>query len=83
MVTMNDKYYPYINEFVSFRLSEKKVQLRNLKKRVDTIVDLHGSAFPSSENLLARVLSVRYSQSFISPLMISILAQFERIIPKS
>lgn len=46
MVTMNDKYYPYINEFVSFRLSEKKVQLRNLKKRVDTIVDLHGSAFP-------------------------------------
>jgi len=37
--------YPYLNDYVSFRLSEEKVQLRNLKKRVETIIDLNGSAY--------------------------------------
>jgi radical SAM protein with 4Fe4S-binding SPASM domain len=35
-----------LNDYVSFRLSEEKVQLRNLKKRVETIIDLSGSAYP-------------------------------------
>jgi hypothetical protein len=38
--------FPYLNDYVSFRFSEEKVQLRNLKKRVETIIDLNGSAYP-------------------------------------
>lgn len=41
-----DNYFPYINDFISFRLTEESVQFRNLKKRVDTIIDLNGSAYP-------------------------------------
>jgi hypothetical protein len=41
-----ENLYPYLNDYVSFRLSEEKVQLRNLKKRVETIIDLSGSAYP-------------------------------------
>jgi len=37
--------FPYLNNYVSFRLSEEKVQLRNLKKRVETVIDLSGSAY--------------------------------------
>ena len=41
-----ENQYAYLNDHVSFRLSEEKVQLRNLKKRVETIIDLNGSAYP-------------------------------------
>ena len=41
-----ENYFPYINDYISFRLTEESVQFRNLKKRVDTIIDLNGSAYP-------------------------------------
>ena len=42
-IIIDEKLYPYLNDHISFRLSEEKVQLRNLRKRVDTIIDLNGS----------------------------------------
>ena len=45
-IIIDEKLYLYLNDYISFRLSEERVQLRNLRKRVDTIIDLNGSAAP-------------------------------------
>jgi radical SAM protein with 4Fe4S-binding SPASM domain len=37
-------FYPYLNDHISFRLSDETVHLRNLKRLVPTIIELNGSA---------------------------------------
>ena len=34
--------YPYLNDHISFRLSDETVQLRNLKRIVPAIIELNG-----------------------------------------
>ncbi len=54
MMILNEELYPYLNDYISFRLSQEKVQFRNLRKRVDTIVDLSGSACPFIQEMDGR-----------------------------
>lgn len=54
--TNYENLYAYLNDHVSFRISKEKVQLRNLKKRVETIIDLNGSAYPFIRELNGLIL---------------------------